>query len=181
MVYSLVRVSFNIPGNYLIMSARQITALKAPNFELLDQHGVTHSLDHYQGKWLVLFFYPKDGSPGCTKEACNFRDISVELDQLGFKVIGISGDSVESHRKFYEKHSLNYPILADSNFEVAKKYGAYRSRNLLGKILKGTQRNSYIINPDGYIIEEYRNVNPLTHATKLLTRASEIVGETVKG
>ena len=152
---------FLIPGT----SIGEINAGQtAPNFNLQDQNGEWHTLDNYKGKWVVLFFYPKDQTPGCTTEACNFRDNIFEFDKLNAQILGVSLDDVESHQAFSEKYSLPYPILADVNKECATEYG------VLGKFMMMTiaKRQSFLINPEGSIVKHYKKVNPDTHTNEVI-------------
>lgn len=137
--------------------------MKAPNFELPDQYGKIHNLKDYQGKWVVLYFYPKDATPGCTKQACNFRDGRDYLEGTGATVLGISKDSVESHKKFADKHNLNFTLLSDTSVETIKAYGAWGKKKFMGKEYEGIKRNTYLINPGGEIVKTYENVNPMTN------------------
>ncbi len=139
----------------------------AKSFTLADQHGVMHSLHDYKGKWVVLYFYPKDDTPGCTKEACNFRDATGELQKLGVVILGVSKDSVVSHKKFAEKYHLNFPILSDENKEVIQAYGAWGKKKFMGKEYDGILRITYLINPEEKIEKVYKNVNPLIHADEI--------------
>ena len=107
--------------------------LKAPQFEGVDQFGKTHKLSNYLGKWVVLYFYPKDATPGCTKEACSFRDSYRELEKFNVEIIGISKDTVESHKKFAEKYELNFPILSDPEKVIIQQYGAWGEKKFMGK------------------------------------------------
>ena len=142
---------------------------QAPDFTLLDQAGETHSLRDYVGKWVVLYFYPKDETPGCTKEACSFRDAREAIAELGNAVVlGISKDSPESHQKFAENHGLNFTLLSDPNHAVAAAYDSWDPKFFWGKTLLGTKRNTFIINPDGMIAKEYLGVDPATHAAKII-------------
>lgn len=136
----------------------------APVFELVDQYNKTHSLSDYRGKWVVLYFYPKDDTPGCTTEACNFRDDIFKLRGLNAEVIGISVDNTESHAKFAEKHGLPFPLLSDGDTKVAKSYGSLMS---LGPI-KIAKRHSFIINPEGNVAKVYRNVKPAEHSDQII-------------
>lgn len=136
---------------------------KAPEFSLLDQDGTTHTLADYAGKWVILYFYPKDDTPGCTVEACSFRDNSAELTSLGASVLGVSRDSVASHMKFRSKHKLNFPLLADTSGDVCKAYGVLKEKSVFGKKYMGISRDTFLIDPQGNVIKEYRGVNPLTH------------------
>ena len=140
------------------------TGQTAPNFNLQDQNGEWHTLDNYKGKWVVLFFYPKDQTPGCTTEACNFRDNIFAFDDLNTQILGISLDDVDSHKEFSEKYSLPYPILADVEKESAVDYG------VLGKFMMMTitKRESFIIDPDGLIVKHYKNVDPDKHTDEVI-------------
>ena len=136
----------------------------APTFKLQDQNGDWHTLGDYKGKYVVLFFYPKDGTPGCTTEACNFRDNIFAFDDLNTQILGISLDDVDSHKEFSEKYSLPYPILADIEKESAVDYG------VLGKFLmmEITKRESFIIDPDGIVVKHYKNVDPDKHTDEVI-------------
>ncbi len=142
--------------------------MKAPDFSLPDQKGKIHKLSDYKGKWVVLYFYPKDDTPGCIKEACGFRDNVEEFKKKGAVILGVSKDSVESHKKFAEKYQLNFPILADTGKEVLKAYGAWGEKKFLGKTFMGTLRNTYLINPKGNITKKFEKVNPLIHPQEIL-------------
>ena len=136
----------------------------APSFKLQDQNGDWHTLGDYKGKYVVLFFYPKDGTPGCTTEACNFRDNIFAFDDLNTQILGISLDDVDSHKEFSEKYSLPYPILADVEKESAVDYG------VLGKFMMMTitKREPFIIDPDGLIVKHYKNVDPDKHTDEVI-------------
>jgi len=142
--------------------------MKIKDFKLQDQNGETHSLSQYKGKWIVLYFYPKDDTPGCTKEACNFRDSYRELIKLGVVILGVSKDSVSSHKKFSEKYHLNFPILSDEEKNVIKAYKAWGKKTMFGKPFEGTLRISYLINPKGEIKKVYKNVNPSIHSGQII-------------
>lgn len=133
--------------------------MKATDFSLPDQDGKIHCLEDYKGKWLVVYFYPKDDTPGCTKEACEFRDAISEFRKRGIEIVGISKDTVESHKKFSEKFHLTFPLLADPQRKTIESYGAWG---------KGTLRNTYLVNPKGEIVKTYEKVSPLTHAGQVL-------------
>ena len=137
---------------------------KAPEFNLADESGNTISLDHFKGKWLVIFFYPKNDTPGCTKEACNFRDDYNVINSLGANVIGISLDRATSHQKFKEKYQLPFMLLSDAQGAVAKKYGAL----FKFMFIKFSKRHSFIIDPQGLIRKEYRSINPSTHSIQII-------------
>lgn len=143
--------------------------VKASGFKLQDQDGKEHQLSDYLGNWVVLYFYPKDDTPGCTKEACNFRDTISEIQKLGAVVLGISKDSIKSHKKFAEKYHLNFQILSDESKVVIKAYDAWGLKKFMGREFEGTFRKSFLINPKGEIIKEYPKVNPTQHATEVIT------------
>lgn len=142
--------------------------MKAPDFNLQDQNGKSHKLSDYNGSWLLIYFYPKDNTAGCTKEACTFRDLTLEYKERGVNILGISKDSLTSHKNFSGKYNLNFPILSDESKEIIKEYGAWGKKKFMGKEFEGTLRNSYLINPDGEIVKEFNNVNPITHAKEVL-------------
>jgi len=142
--------------------------LKAPDFKLKDQENNIHSLSNYKGNWVVLYFYPKDNTPGCTKEACSFRDNLEELKKEGVIVLGVSADSVNSHQKFAEKYKLNFPILSDENKEIIKKYKAWGKKKFMGKTYEGILRITYLINRQGKIFKVYPKVSPENHALEIL-------------
>lgn len=142
---------------------------KAPDFTLPDQDGSQHSLSDYAGQWLVLYFYPGDDTPGCTAEACAFRDERDVIAELGnAKVVGISKNTVESHKKFASKYSLNFTILSDPEHKTIEAYGAWKPKKIAGREFMGTQRNTYIVSPDGNIVKTYEHVNPLKHAAEII-------------
>lgn len=140
---------------------------QAPNFSLPDQDGNIHTLTDYKGKWLVLYFYPKDDTPGCTAEACNFRDARADIEKLA-AVIGISKDTVASHKKFSEKYHLNFTLLSDSDHKIIEAYDSWKPKKFMGKEYLGTNRNTFLINPDGVIVKEYIGVDPKDHATEII-------------
>jgi len=142
--------------------------VKAKDFNLQDQNGEYHKLADYRGKWLLIYFYPKDDTPGCTKEACNFRDAINEFAKREVTIVGISKDSIDSHKKFADKYSLNFTLLSDPGHLVIESYGAWGIRKFMGKEFTGTRRNSYLINPTGKMAKEYMSVNPLTHFEQIL-------------
>lgn len=144
------------------------TQLKAPEFEALDQNGINHRLSDYLGKWVVFYFYPKDDTPGCTKEACNFRDSFHQLESMGAVLLGVSKDTVKSHKKFADKYQLNFPILSDESLSIIKKYEAWGSKKFMGKEYDGIFRITYLINPEGVIEKSYDKVNPLVHAGEII-------------
>jgi peroxiredoxin Q/BCP len=131
---------------------------KAPAFSLEGNDGKTHSLDDYKGKTVVIYFYPKDNTPGCTKEACGFRDLSAALKKSGTVVLGVSKDSIESHNKFVEKFKLPFILLSDPKTEVMKKYGAFGKKLMYGKEVQGTIRSTVVIGPKGDVIKHWTTV-----------------------
>ncbi len=147
----------------------------APDFSLPDQTGTMRSLKDYAGQWVVLYFYPKDSTPGCTTEACNFRDARDSIAELGNAVvIGVSKDSVKSHAKFAEKHKLNFTLLSDESHEMIEAYGSWGVKKFMGREYEGIKRNTYIINPNGMIVKEYEGVNPAKHAAEIIKDLQEL-------
>jgi thioredoxin-dependent peroxiredoxin len=142
---------------------------KAPAFNLHDQNGKQHSLEDFKGKYLVLYFYPKDDTPGCTKEACDFRDQIGSLRELGAEVLGVSADDTSSHEKFAGKYGLNFPLLADEGAVIAKAYGAYGKKNMYGKISEGIMRKTFLIDPNGEIIKAWGKVSVEGHVEQVTT------------
>jgi len=141
----------------------------APDFSLPDQDGTIHTLKDYAGTWLVLYFYPKDDTPACTKEACNFRDARDALSEYGkCKVVGISKDSVRSHKKFAGKHGLNFTLLSDPDHKVIEAYGAWKPKKFMGREYLGIMRNTYLINPNGMIAKAYEDITPSEHVGQIL-------------
>lgn len=140
----------------------------APNFTLLDQNGKTHTLSDYKGKWILLYFYPKDDTPGCTKEACGVRDTFPKFKKMDAVVFGVSADSVERHKKFAEKYTLSFALLADENKSIVKKYGVWAKKKFMGREYMGILRTSFLINPAGKIAKIYEGVKPEGHAEEVL-------------
>ncbi|MDD2522194.1 MAG: thioredoxin-dependent thiol peroxidase [Anaerolineaceae bacterium] len=140
----------------------------APDFELPDQEEVTHKLSDYRGKKVVLYFYPKDDTPGCTKEACSFRDSFADFRKHGMVVLGVSKDSVKSHAKFQEKYSLPFPLLSDTDLAVVKAYEVWGEKKYMGKEFMGVLRTTYIIDEEGKIMKVYEKVKPQDHAQEIL-------------
>jgi peroxiredoxin Q/BCP len=142
--------------------------LKAPGFELNDESGNKHSLKDFAGKTLILFFYPKDLTPGCTQEACDFRDLSVQLKKKNVVVLGVSKDSQASHQKFIDKHELNFSLLVDEAGKVCEKYGVWKEKSMYGKKYMGIERTTFIIGPDGKIKKIFPKVKVKGHAEEVL-------------
>ena len=135
----------------------------APKFTLMDQESKTHALAEYRGRWVVLYFYPKDDTPGCTTEACNFRDDLPALRALNVQILGISLDDTKSHALFAEKYRLPFPLLADTEGDVARAYGSLWS---IGP-LRIAKRYTFVIDPEGRVAKIYRNVKPADHSREL--------------
>ena len=136
----------------------------APGFKLQDQNGDWHALEDYEGEWLAVYFYPKDDTPGCTKEACNFRDNIYAFKAIGANVVGVSVDDVDSHKEFADKYKLPFILLADMDGEMSKSYGVLRD----WKLTKIASRQSFIVGPDGTIAKHYEDVDPETHTQEVL-------------
>jgi len=141
---------------------------KAPDFTLPDQTGEPVSLSQFAGQKVVLYFYPKDSTPGCTRQACAFAGAYGEYEKLGVKVIGVSRDSVASHKKFAENNHLPFTLLADTERAVTEAYGVWQEKKLYGKVSMGVVRSTYIIGGDGVIEKTMPNVKPDTNAAEIL-------------
>jgi thioredoxin-dependent peroxiredoxin len=141
---------------------------KAPEFSLSDQNGTVHTLAENKGRWVLLYFYPKDNTPGCTKQACAIRDDYTAFTTLNCVVFGISTDGVNSHKKFEEKHQLPFTLLADTEKEVVKLYDVWAPKKFMGREFLGTLRTSFLINPEGSIARIYEQVKPELHAAVVL-------------
>ena len=145
----------------------------APAFHLQDQNGDWHDLSDYQGSWLAIYFYPKDDTPGCTTQACNFRDNIYAFKAIGASVVGISVDDVDSHKEFSEKYKLPFTILADPEGTTAKAYGVLRD----WKVTQIASRQSFLVNPEGVIVKHYEDVDPETHTQDVLNDLEGLMGE----
>ena len=141
---------------------------KAPAFSLKDQDGKTVKLSDLAGQYVVLYFYPKDQTPGCTQEACDFRDSTAALKKKGAVVFGVSPDSEKSHQKFIEKHSLKFPLLVDEEHAVAEKYGAWGEKSLYGRKFMGIIRSTFLIGPDGKLAHVWPKVKVNGHVDEVL-------------
>lgn len=146
----------------------------APAFSLPDQDGKVHTLHDYAGKWLIVYFYPRDNTPGCTVEACSFRDASHDFKEIGVEILGISKDTVRKHKNFATKHHLNFPLLSDVSTETIKAFGAWGARTFWGRKFEGTLRNTYIIDPQGKVVKMYEKVNPLIHVEEIIEDIREL-------
>ena len=147
---------------------------KAPAFTLTADDGSKVRLADLAGSPVVLYFYPKDDTPGCTKEACAFRDLKKDLQKHGAKVFGVSADDVSSHVKFRDKFQLNFPLLADVDHAVAEKYGAWREKNMYGKVSMGIQRSTYLIDAKGKVAKVWKRVQVDGHDQKVLEALGEL-------
>ncbi len=141
---------------------------RAPAFSLPNTAGETVKLSDFKGKKVVLYFYPKDDTPGCTKEACGFRDDYTVLQQRGIEVIGVSADGQAAHQKFTAKYSLPFPLLSDTDHVVMEKYGAWGEKNMYGKIVQGVLRSTFVIDEQGKIAHIFRKVKTDTHSQDVL-------------
>ena len=139
------------------------TGSPAFDFTLQDQDGQTVTLSSLRGKWVVLYFYPKDLTPGCTTEACNFQEALPNFKSLNAEIIGVSKDTVKMHRKFADKHNLNFRLVSDEEGKVCEAYGVWQEKNMLGKRYMGIVRSTFIIDPDGKIAKVYPKVNVKDH------------------
>lgn len=139
--------------------------IQAPDFSLYDQDGKQHSLSDYRGKKVLIYFYPKDDTPGCTTEACSFRDSYEALKLSGLVVLGISKDSVSSHKKFADKFNLPFPLLADEDTSVCQLYGVWGLKKFMGREYMGIERQSFLIDEEGKIAKVYEKVKPQEHVT----------------
>lgn len=146
----------------------------APDFTLPDQDGRQHVLSDYRGQWVLLYFYPKDDTPGCTKEACGIRDHYEHFEDLGTVVLGVSPDSVESHRAFAEKYDLPFTLLADVERKVVSQYGVWGTRTIDGEEIETTHRVSFLVDPDGEVARVYDDVDPGDHAAEVITDRAEL-------
>ncbi|MCI0626974.1 MAG: thioredoxin-dependent thiol peroxidase [Acidobacteria bacterium] len=141
---------------------------KAPDFDTTDQNGKEVTLKDYRGKRVVLYFYPKDDTPGCAKEACAFRDHFAEFKKLGVEILGVSVDNATSHKTFAEKFKLPFTLLADTNQKIVEAYGVWGEKTLYGRKYMGTNRVTYLINESGYIAAVFPKVKPEEHADEIL-------------
>jgi peroxiredoxin Q/BCP len=141
---------------------------KAPAFSLKATDGTTVKLSELKGKIVVLYFYPKNDTPGCTKEACAFRDRISEITELGAVVLGVSPDDAASHKKFTDKFKLNFPLLVDDGHKLAEKYGAWREKNMYGKVSMGIQRSTFLIDANGAVAKVWKKVSVDGHDQQVI-------------
>ena len=140
---------------------------KAPAFSLEDQDGVTHTMKQYLGKKVLIYFYPKDDTPGCTTEACNFRDGYKEFEKMGLVILGVSKDTVKSHKKFAEKFTLPFPLLSDVDGTLVEAYGVWKKKKFMGREYMGIVRSSFLIDEQGKIAKIYDEVKASEHAEEV--------------
>ncbi|MFO1428604.1 MAG: thioredoxin-dependent thiol peroxidase [Candidatus Competibacteraceae bacterium] len=157
------------------MTSTSITiGAPAPAFTLADQDGKPTSLSDLQGRWIVLYFYPKDDTPGCTTEACDFTAGLKDFEALDATVLGCSPDSAASHRKFITKHNLEITLLSDEDHAVMDRYGAWGEKNMYGKISQGVLRSTVLIDPEGKVAHHWKNVKAAGHAEQVRRKLEEL-------
>jgi peroxiredoxin Q/BCP len=142
--------------------------IPAPDFTLLDENEKIHHLSDYSGKPVILYFYPKDDTPGCTTEACNFRDDYSAYEQAHVVIIGVSPDTPKSHSKFKVKYNLTFPLLADKDHKVCSQYGVWGVKKYMGREYEGVLRTTFLISPEGDIVKVFKNVKPAEHSKEVL-------------
>jgi len=142
--------------------------MKAINFTLLDQDNVKHTLSDYLGKWVVVYFYPRDNTPGCTTEACSFQNRLTDYLENDIVVFGISANDIDSHKKFAKKYGLQYSLLSDTDLKVIKAYDSWGIKKFMGKEFEGILRKTFVINPEGEIVLDYPKVTPARHGEEIL-------------
>lgn len=148
---------------------------QAPEIELPDQNGDIHKLSDLKGKYIFIYFYPKDDTPGCTIEACDVRDSYEKIAGLGVEVLGISPDSVKKHKKFEQKHELNFTLLADEEKKTVIDYDVWKEKKFMGKAYMGVERTSFLVDPEGKIIKIWEKVNPLGHVSNVFNELNDIL------
>ncbi|MGC8916437.1 MAG: thioredoxin-dependent thiol peroxidase [Thermoanaerobaculum sp.] len=148
----------------------------APDFALPSSQGGTFRLSEQRGRWVVVYFYPRDMTPGCTTEACEFRDLTPEMEALGAVVVGVSADPLSRHGAFARKHNLNFPLLSDSDSAVAKAYGAYGEKSFMGRKSMGILRTTVLVDPEGRVARVWEKVKAQGHAAEVLSALRELSG-----
>ncbi|MEX0885558.1 MAG: thioredoxin-dependent thiol peroxidase [Phycisphaeraceae bacterium] len=146
----------------------------APDFTLSDQFGRTHRLADHRGRWVVLYFYPKDDTPGCTREACAFRDARDDLVRRGVVVLGVSPDDEASHARFADKYELDFPLLADTSVSVCQRYGVWQERSLYGRTFMGVARTTYLVDPVGEVAHRWDKVKVDEHAAEIVAKVDAL-------
>ena len=146
------------------------SGIPAPDFELPDETGTLRKLSDFRGKSVILYFYPKDDTPGCTTEACNFRDDYSAYEKAGVTILGVSPDSVKSHVKFKEKFGLPFPLLADKDHKICELYGVWALKKMMGREYMGVLRTTFLIDAEGKIEQVYEQVKPAEHSAELLAK-----------
>lgn len=164
---------FSLGTSTAVLAERLGVGDPAPDFSLTDQNGEQRSLEDYRDGWVALYFYPKDDTPGCTTQACEFRDDIFKYRRMGCQVLGVSLDDEESHKEFAEKYGLPFPLLADNEGTTADAYGV-KTRMFGMSIAK---RHTFLIDPDGNIAKHYADVDPETHSSELLSDLAELTGK----
>ncbi len=159
-----------LPGASLEASGQPNVGEPAPEFELPDQDGQLHSLEDYRDQWIVLYFYPKDETPGCTTEACEFRDNIFAYRKMGAQILGVSLDDIDSHKAFAENHGLPFPLLADTDGSVAEAYGV--KTKMFGMTV--AKRQTFVIDPDGVLVKHYEKVDPDSHSAQVLADLEQL-------
>ena len=144
------------------------TGSKLPQFSLPDQHGKVHNMGDYKDLWIIIYFYPKDLTPGCTTEACNFQEALPDFNSIDAVIFGISKDSVDKHKKFADKYNLQFSLLSDENSDVCEQFGVWQKKRLYGKEYMGIMRTTFVVNPDGKIVRVYQKVKVKEHHTEIL-------------
>jgi peroxiredoxin Q/BCP len=150
------------------MSKVLVVGDQAPELAIPDQQGKKVTLDSFKGKQVVLYFYPKDDTPGCTKESCDFRDVESQILRAGGTIVGVSLDGKESHQKFIKKFGLPFPLLSDETAAISKAYGVYKEKNMHGKKSWGIERSTFVIDPEGKVKAIFRKVQVDGHADEVL-------------
>lgn len=154
---------------------KTLEGLSAPDFALKDKDGKTVSLEDYKGKsYVVLYFYPKDQTPGCTTQACDFRDRNSEFEALNAVILGVSPDSAASHEKFTDKHGLPFRLLVDEDHEAAEAYGVWKLKKNFGREYMGIERSTFLIDPTGTVVKEWRKVSVKGHVEEALETLKEL-------
>ena len=145
-----------------------------PQFSLPDQDGKIHNIKDYKGQWVIIYFYPKDLTPGCTTEACNFQEALPDFNSIDAVIFGISKDSVKQHKKFANKYNLQFSLLSDENSDVCEQFGVWQKKSMYGKEYMGIARSTFIVNPDGKIVKVYPKVNVKEHHSEILNDLKEL-------